>query len=372
MLIILGLILFVGLVLIHEWGHYKAARRGGVEVEEYGLGFPPRAWAKKLRSGMELSVNWLPLGGFVKLKGEHDSDTEPGSYGAAKLWTKVKILLAGVFMNLLTALLLLMVLAWIGMPQVVENQFTIDSDTEVIQQDVLVAQVVEGSPGQQAGLEFQDKLLTITGEDGVVETIESDDQFSDLTKAHASQEVEIAYEREGEPLVATVNLLSVEEVEESLNTDSPKGHLGVAPTEYTLQRSTWSAPVVAAGTATQFTALTLQGIGSALVDVFTGNGSDAAEQVAGPVGIFNIIWNGGNLGYEFILLVIAILSLTLAIMNALPIPALDGGKLWVTLGFRAFKKKLTPKVEERIHGTGFFLLMLLFVVITVVDVGRFF
>jgi regulator of sigma E protease len=106
-LFIIAMLLFIGLVLVHEWGHYIAARRNGVDVEEYGLGFPPRAWGKKLKNGMVLSLNWLPLGGFVKLKGEYDADTRKGSFGAASLPAKTKILLAGVTMNLLVGLALL-------------------------------------------------------------------------------------------------------------------------------------------------------------------------------------------------------------------------------------------------------------------------
>ncbi|MDQ3159181.1 MAG: RIP metalloprotease [bacterium] len=370
MLLLLGIIMFVGLVLVHEWGHFKAARRGGVEVEEFGLGFPPKAWGKKLKSGMELSVNWLPLGGFVRLKGEHDADTTPGSYGAANLKTKVKILLAGVLMNLVTALILFTFLALIGMPQIVENQFNVVSDTKTAKQDILVAQVVEDSPAKKAGLVFQDKITTITSESGQVFEVAGADDLSKITEELQAQEVVIEYERGGSSNTTTAKLLGTEEVKTSLETDSPKGYLGVAPTQYVLNRSTWSAPVVAVGTSAQFTALTVQGIGSALGNVFSGNGHDAAQQVAGPVGIVSVIKDGGVLGYEFIVMIIAVISLTLAIMNALPIPALDGGKLWVTLGFRAFKKKLTPKIEERIHGTGFVLLILLFVLITWIDIGR--
>src|SRR4051812_20419619 len=103
-LFIVALILFTGLVIVHEWGHYIVARRNGINVEEFGLGFPPRAVAKKMKSGMLLSFNWLPIGGFVKLKGEHDGDTRKGSFGAASLSVKSKVLLAGVFMNQLVGL----------------------------------------------------------------------------------------------------------------------------------------------------------------------------------------------------------------------------------------------------------------------------
>src|SRR3954464_2992547 len=130
-LFVIAILLFISLVLVHEWGHYIVARSNGVDVEEFGLGFPPRAWGKKLKSGMVLSLNWLPLGGFVKLKGEYDADTRAGSFGAASLWAKTKIMLAGVTMNLLVGLALLTILALVGMPKLLskdsvgEDQFTV-------------------------------------------------------------------------------------------------------------------------------------------------------------------------------------------------------------------------------------------------------
>src|SRR5436305_1290896 len=117
-LLIIGLILFVGLVVVHEFGHFLMARRNGVDVEEFGIGFPPRVWSKQIKAnsgsahhragGFTFSLNWLPLGGFAKLKGEHDADTEPGAFGAASLAAKTQIMLAGVGMNLLAAFVLFM------------------------------------------------------------------------------------------------------------------------------------------------------------------------------------------------------------------------------------------------------------------------
>src|SRR5215213_7190961 len=94
-----GLVVMTILVVIHELGHAIVARRNGVVVEEFGIGFPPLAKSWRLRSGIKLSLNWLPLGGFVRLKGEHDDDKGEGTYGAASLWRKAKILLAGVAIN---------------------------------------------------------------------------------------------------------------------------------------------------------------------------------------------------------------------------------------------------------------------------------
>src|SRR6188508_745555 len=105
-LLVVGLLLFVGLVVIHEFGHFIMARRNGVDVEEFGIGFPPRAWSRRMPTGYDFSINWLPLGGFVKLKGEHDADTEKGSFGAASLWAKTKIISAGVIVNLFVAVVM--------------------------------------------------------------------------------------------------------------------------------------------------------------------------------------------------------------------------------------------------------------------------
>ena len=127
--IILGLLILVILVVVHELGHAIVARRNGVVVEEFGIGFPPRAWSKKLKSGILFSLNWLPLGGFVKLQGEHDSAKKKGDYGAASYWVKTKILLAGVLMNWVVAALLLTVLAWTGLPKVLPDQFSMPGDT---------------------------------------------------------------------------------------------------------------------------------------------------------------------------------------------------------------------------------------------------
>src|SRR6266496_1702445 len=115
LLIVFGLVSFLGLVVIHEYGHFIMARRGGVKVEEFGIGFPPRLLKKRTKGGWVFTINLLPLGGFVKLKGEHDSDTTPGSFGAAPLGTKTRIMAAGVTMNLLAAYVLFVVLALIGM-----------------------------------------------------------------------------------------------------------------------------------------------------------------------------------------------------------------------------------------------------------------
>ncbi|MFZ1484125.1 MAG: M50 family metallopeptidase [Candidatus Saccharimonadales bacterium] len=387
-LFIIGIILFIGLVIVHELGHFLVAKRNGVEPEEFGVFFPPRIWKKKMKGGWVLSINALPLGGFVKLKGEHDSDTEKGSFGAASDWVKAKIMLAGVGLNLLTAYLLFMILAWVGIPNIpalIDNQFTVKSDTSVVSASALAGYVEEGSPAAKAGLQRLDDIKKISNGDKTV--VIGEVPLSEATKQFAGQTAVLSYERQGAERTTKVTLLDTITVEASRKTDSPKGYLGIVPFEYQIQRSTWSAPVVAAGLTVQMTKLTLaglwnavQGLGGIIAGVVTGNTearqsaqTEASSQVSGPIGIFMVLKEMGSLGVPFMLFVIAIISLTLAIMNVLPIPALDGGRLYMMLASRLTKaKRLTPSMEESIVGWSFIGLLALIVLITFVDVKRFF
>lgn len=371
LLLALGLLLFVALVVIHEFGHFLAARRNGVEVEEFGIGFPPRAWGRKTKSGFIFSINWLPIGGFVKLKGEHDSDTEKGSFGAASLSGKVKIMLAGVGMNLLAAFVLLTILAWVGMPRLLDNQFTVQSDTKTLRHDVLIGYIEKGSPADKAGLQLRDQLISISSGQQA-KKIATAKSLPEVTESFAGQKVTVVYKHKGEQKTTQVQLLSKQAVDSSKKTSNPKGYLGLSPTEYTMTQSTWSAPVVAAGLIKQFTVATFQGLGTALNALFHGQGHKASEQVSGPVGIVVLLKDGSLLGVQFVLMIIAIISLTLAIMNVLPIPALDGGRLFVTLLARLRGRPISQAAEEQIYGYGFAALMLLVIVITIVDVKRFF
>lgn len=357
MLVALGLILFVLLVVVHEYGHLIAAKRNGVEVEEFGIGFPPRAKVLTKKDGTEYTLNWLPIGGFVKLKGEHDSATEKGSFGAARFYQKTLIIGAGVLMNWLTAIIIFTVLALVGMPQLVENQFKVASDATISSQEVFAGVVEEGSPADKAGVAVGDRITAIDNT-----RITGSDQLRRLTTENAGKTVEVTFGQEEDFVTKSV----------TLREDASKGAFGVGPGEKTLVRSTWSAPIVGVGTTVQFTAETLKGVGGALVNLFTGNGAKASESVTGPVGIIVVLRELSSQGLAFVLFLIGIISVSLAVMNSLPIPALDGGRLFVMGVYKLFKKPLSKETEEKIHGTGMLVLLALAVVITVVDVRRFF
>lgn len=388
LLLILGLVLFIGLVVVHELGHFIVARRNGVEAEEFGIGFPPRIYKKRIKSAKgdyDFTFNLLPLGGFVRLKGESDAAEEPGTFGAASLWAKTKIMAAGVIMNAITAFVLFTIVALVGMPKLVDDQFTVASDTKVVKSQLFAGFVEPTSPASRAGLKAGDSLVSISNGKTTTQ-LSAAEVLPKVTEGYAGQKVTVTYARQGDKKTADVTLRTKAEVAASKKTDEPKGYLGVVPSSYVMQRSTWSAPIVAGGVMVQFTQLTFEGLGRALAGLggiiagaFTGNTparqnaqTEASSQVSGPVGIFFILKDGSLLGYEYVLFIIAIISLTLAIMNILPIPALDGGRLWLTLISRALKRPLSQRTEEIINASGFAFLMLLIVLITFVDVKRFF
>ena len=190
--IIIGLLILVILVVAHEWGHARAAMKSGVVVEEFGIGMPPIGWRKKLKNGILLTVNWLPLGGYVKLQGEHDSASKKGDYGAASFWQKTKILLAGVTVNWIVAAVLLTILSLTGMPKVLSNQFSIAGDSHNISQPVEIVGLTKDHAAQQAGLLAGDKIIRFAGNE-----VPDTDSLIQLSKKNKGQEIEVIYSRKG-------------------------------------------------------------------------------------------------------------------------------------------------------------------------------
>ena len=353
--IVMVVVLISLLVLLHEWGHFIAARRNDITVEEFGIGFPPRLFG--WRFGQTLySVNALPLGGFVRLKGEDGIDQSAGSFGAASFKTKAKVLLAGVGMNAVTAYVILLALCLTGLPPVMEHQFNIGHPTYVQPKEVMIAGVGPNSVAKQAGLEAGDIIL---GGDG--QKFESEKDLINFTKARGGQAVKLRVKSQesGVEKQIEVTLNNAEKA-------SKDGYLGVTPLQVYKLRYGWTAPLVAAGLLGQIMWGTLSAFGSLVAGLFT-TGKVAAE-VTGPVGIVVLFNSIARLGLSYVALFIASISVSLAVINVLPVPALDGGRFALIAAQRVLKRRLSPKLEARVHLIGFVALIALMAVVTYFDI----
>lgn len=360
-------------MVLHELGHAIAAIRCGVVVEEFGIGLPPSIWKKKLKNGVIFSVNWLMLGGFVKLQGEYDEASNKGDYGSATFWQKTKILLAGVTTNVVFAMFIIMMLSFFGLPKLMDKQFTIKSDTISVLQPVVMVEIVPDSAAAMAGLKPGDSVIEFAGV-----KVKTDDQLNKIIGLNKAKQVSLSYERDGK----------IFDTQTMLGSDKKAGYLGVSMVQNEYFRSTWSAPIVGVATTTQFAWETLKGVGQLLGDLtsntimkFSSDKKirDAAgaklksvgDSVAGPIGIIGTIFPAAEkAGFTQIALLTAIISISLAVMNILPIPMLDGGR-WLTMAvFKLFRKKLTMKREEKIQMAGFAIMMSLALLVTILDVKK--
>lgn len=357
--IIFFLILSV-LVFVHEFGHFITAILIGVKVEEFGFGLPPRAWGKKVK-GIIYSLNWLPIGGFVKLAGE-DED-EPVSVSERQkakykhfFWARSKkeraaILLAGVTMNFLLAVGITAFLLTQGVPQISGR--------------VHVEAVVAGSPAEQAGLREQDIVTHATYHilDNQIETkaIRIPQDLIDSVKEHAGTPVTLQVERGGEKLNLVV----------TPRKDPPEGQgpMGVAVTDleiktYSLVEAPLKAVVINLTRARDMGV----GIGTMIMKLVTGKSPGA--DVAGPIGIAQVTGQAVKFGWKAVLEFMSILSLNLAVLNILPIPALDGGRLTFIVFEKLLGRKVRPAFEKQTHQIGMIILLILVVLISINDILR--
>lgn len=357
LLTIIAFILILGfLVLVHELGHFLVARKLGVAVEEFGLGFPPKIISKKIGPTV-YSLNALPLGGFVKIKGEDSAtSSDPDSFASRPVWQRIVIVAAGVSMNIVAGWLILIVLFTVGAPM----EITPDIDRQYVRQsDIVVSEVLPNSPASRAYLKAGDKLIAINGQ--LVDTVEA---FQTAVSVLAGKETNINYERDGVPASAKITPEILKDVA------SGRPVIGIALSEVGLVRYPFGQAVIK-GTA---------GAGGYLqriVTAFAGiiknlaQGDNVGDKVGGPVAIAVATGDMVALGWRYALLFTAILSFNLAIINILPFPALDGGRIVFFIIEKLRGKPSRQEVEAWFHRIGFALLMLLAVFITYRDIVRF-
>lgn len=394
--ILIGLFMLMFLVTAHEFGHFIMARRNGVEVEEFGICFPPRAiawrkvngkwrrlkkseWEKVPGEGTIVSLNWLPIGGFCQMKGESASDTAKGSFGKANFWRKTKILFGGVLANWLVAAIILTVLAWSGMPHFIDNQFQIDADTKAIGlSNVVINEVMDDSPAKVGGLAESDEIISIITPENKHISINTVDELLDFDQRHAGETVYMNIIRDGESMMAEIRL----------NPEGSDYILGATISGDAVYVSTWSAPIVGVGVTAQLTGETFKGVGQLLYNLVSGvvkqvnpnaevrsSGAEelkeAGDSVSGPVGIVGVLFpRVAQSGGRNLLYLVALISISLACMNVLPIPALDGGRWLLIAIFKVRKKKLTKEKEEKIVSRAFMVILAIALIVTILDITR--
>ncbi|MDD5341677.1 MAG: RIP metalloprotease RseP [Patescibacteria group bacterium] len=348
-LIILGILVFV-----HEAGHFYAARKMGMKVEEFGFGFPPKIWSRTGKDGVVYSINWIPLGGFCKIKGEDGDSLDSDSFAAKKAWRRAIVLIAGVVMNFLLCAVLLSFGFMVGLPQSVDQQ----SLAAGIVKDykVQVVSVLDGKPAQAAGVLTGDILLSADGKP--VNGIQNLVQY---TTGKIGQPVDFKFQRDGQTIDKEITIADLGE---------GRGGIGVGLIEtgivtYPVHLAVWNGFKMTGILAGQF-ALAFYDIIKNLII-----GKPLGVDVSGPVGIAVLTGQVAKMGLVYILQFTALLSLNLAIINILPFPALDGGRLLFILIEKIRRKPVSQKLEGLIHTIGFSILLILIVIITFQDIWRY-
>lgn len=351
-------VLFV-LVLVHEWGHFITAKKTGMRVDEFGIGFPPKVFGIK-RGETVYSFNLLPIGGFVRIFGE-DAEGAAGaadyerSFIARPKWAQAIVLVAGVTMNVLFAWLLFVVVLMMGIPTAVDER----EATEAAK--LVVAEVIAGSPADMAGVVPGSVVTGLTdGETSLADY--TPNAFGDFTRSHAGQPLAMTIETsEGArtvEVVATTGMVASEPEKAVIG-------VSVALVEYVqapVHVAVWRGALM---TYDAFVHITVS-IAALLLHAFTLDAD--LSQVAGPIGIVSLVGDAASFGLASLLLFTATISLNLAVINLLPFPALDGGRLLFVAIEAVTRRPINPVWVMRLNTVGFILLLLLMVAVTWSDI----
>ncbi len=332
-LIVLGLSV---LVVIHEAGHFFAAKLSGILVEEFGFGLPPRIIGKKFGETL-VSLNWLPFGGFVRLYGEqHEGEASnisiTKSFSHQPLGRRAFVIVAGVLMNFILGWLLFSAVSMIGIPQ-----------------SLVVTEIRSGSPAESAGFQKGDQILDFL----------KVSELTNLLNKQAGTTITLRIMRGSKELMVPVTLKA--------NTTKEERHLGVYLVEAGTPKMSFFRSIISGfSEAVQTTKAIFRG----LIDLFAGllTRDGVLDKFMGPVGIVNVAAQTAKLGAANFFQLLAVLSLNLAVFNILPFPALDGGRLVFLLIEGVTGRKMNQKFEAIFNAAGFFILLLLIVIVTAGDI----
>ena len=348
--IALGLVTFTVIVAVHEFGHYLTARMLGMRVLEFAIGFGPKLFGIQ-RGEIDYSVRALPLGGYVRILGQDDfaihqeGEGDPRAFTSRPWWAQAIVLLAGVTMNVILALVVLTIAFGTG--------------GTAPTGDVRVVQVATGSPAEKAGVQVGDIVRAI---DQKPITRSTDLVSYVRQKATGETEVTLQLDRNGRPITPIKATPRAEPPEGEgplgIKLEDVQGAVAVAPPQAFEQALQLSGDIV-----NQIAHLPAQ-----LIAARSG-GSDG-PQVGGPIQIFAVAGQVAEFGLPTILKLIGVLSVNLAVLNIVPFPGLDGGRLFFVLVAGIFRKRLSPQMEAAIHAVGFVLLLALLVVVSISDIRR--
>ncbi|MBU1130572.1 M50 family metallopeptidase [Patescibacteria group bacterium] len=356
MITILTFIIVLGiLILAHEFGHFITAKKSGVKVEEFGIGFPPRLWGRKGKDGVFYSINWIPFGGFVKLKGEggeHQEDQD--SFANRPARTRALILSAGVLMNVVLAFVLFSVGFMLGLPATIgEEQI---NDPAVKNVKVQIASVVMDSPAYASGLIVGDQLLAIDNQEMRLVS-----QFQSYISEHQDSQLTLQIARSKENQEIKV-------VPQIIEGFAEEKVMGVTLIQTGIVRHNFFASwYYGLKTTVSILAMIVLAFYNLLKNLVLGLG--VSIDLRGPVGVAIMTGQVVSLGWIYVLQFTAILSLNLAVINFFPFPALDGGRFLFLIIEKIRRRPNNQKVENLIHNIGFTILIILVLVVTYRDIA---
>ena len=361
--IIVFLLVLSFLVFIHELGHFAVAKWTGMRVDEFAIGFPPRLWGK--RKGETLyAINTIPFGGYVKIHGENptESDADPRSFDQKSVWARLAVMLAGISMNILFALVALTIAFTVGFSSVSQDLTQVSGAT-VVKHDVVVTNVQPDSPADKAGLHAGDYVREFITPDGKVQQINTIDELVDYAKklqANHIDHIQISYTRNGDTKILT----------SSINQTGLA--LGVSIfSQDTIRVPVWQAPKVALKESWAIIDVTWASLKDFGAKLFEHGQLD--QNVSGPVGIYQATATATKTGFAEVLFIMIVLSLNLALLNLLPFPALDGGRVLFLIIEGIFRKRVIHRgIENFLTTISFVFLIGLMVILTARDIFHLF
>ncbi len=361
MSILIFIVVLVVLIVAHEFGHFIIAKKSGIRVDEFGVGFPPKLWGKKVGE-TEYTLNAIPFGGFVKIFGENPGeagvDVDPRSFSNKPRGIQAAVVAGGIIFNILFAWLLISLGFMVGMPM---SQDSAPFGATVRNSAVMITDVRIETPAAIAGLEPGDEITgSRAGETALAPT--RAEEIGPFIAPRAGEELVIVYERNGVPGEAVV--VPTEGIVPE------RAAIGIAMDDIGTVRLWPHQALWQGGTMTaELTVATTNGIATFFKDLFLRD-EQALTQVMGPVGLVGVVGDAASVGFAYVLLLAALISINLAVINLIPFPALDGGRL-LFIAIEAVRgKAINPKVTNTVNAVGFVLLIFLMVLVTYHDIAK--